>query len=59
LISALCIFNIIFWLASRKQKRKKKGLFISGKQNTKEGRAVSKNKTPAGADITFLETTQG
>jgi hypothetical protein len=46
--------------SQQKEKRKKKGLLISGKQNTKGGRAVSKNKTPAGAGIPFFEvTTQG
>jgi hypothetical protein len=54
LISALFIFNITF-LPSQQKERKKKRLPISGKQNTKGGRAVSKNKTAAGAGTPFFE----
>jgi hypothetical protein len=60
LISApLFIFNITFLATQQKKEKRKKGLPISGKQNTEGGRLVSKNKTPARAGITFTETTQG
>jgi hypothetical protein len=61
LTSALFIFNITFLASQQKKKRvgrgrREGGLFsISRKQNRNGGRAVPKNKTPAGASIPFFE----
>jgi len=55
LISAHFISNITFLASQQKEKKKKKKrLPISGKQNTNGGRAVSKNKTAAGAGTPFF-----
>jgi hypothetical protein len=54
--TALFIFNITFLASQQKEKKKEKkgGLPISRKQNTKGGRAASKNKTPTRECITFF-----